>query len=115
MRIHVDLSPMPFDVQTAVRQLLAALTQAWPGPLREAPESGLPTPPTCYPRPKKGTVSYVRPRILELLEQHPDGLSPEEIRQQLGITQRLNSTLKTMWRCGLVHRPIEGLYTRRKD
>jgi hypothetical protein len=118
VRIHVDLAYMPPHVQTAVRQLLDALTQAWPGPLgeaRAADEGGLPTPPTCYPRPKKGTVSYIRPRILEVLERHPQGLSPEEIRRQLGLKQRLNSTLKTMWRCGLVHRPVDGLYVIRKQ
>jgi len=88
VRIHVDLAYMPPHVQTAVRQLVDALTEVWPGPGPlggPSDETGLPTPPTHYPRPKKGTVSFVRPRILEILERHPQGLSPEEIRRQLGL------------------------------
>ena len=75
-------------LSAAVRQLVDALTEVWPGPGPlggPSDETGLPTPPTHYPRPKKGTVSFVRPRILEILERHPQGLSPEEIRRQLGL------------------------------
>lgn len=62
--------------------------------------------PPVYEAPRKA----LRRRILTLLQAHPEGLSPVQVRQLLGLQTPLNSVLKGMYRDGLVSRPVEGLY-----
>ena len=45
-------------------------------------------------------------RILLLLQAHPDGLSPAQTRQRLGIDKDLGDIMKAMARDGLL-RPVE--------
>jgi len=40
-------------------------------------------------------------RIVALLQEHPEGLSPTQVRQILGIDKNLNSTMKAMARDGV--------------
>jgi hypothetical protein len=52
----------------------------------------------------------MRQRIVVLLQQYPDGLSPAQTRQLLGIGKRLSDTMEAMARDGLLRRVEHGLY-----
>ena len=52
----------------------------------------------------------MRRRIVALLQEHPDGLSPAQTRQLLGSDKDLGSTMKAMARDGLVRRVEAGWY-----
>ena len=52
----------------------------------------------------------MRRRIVALLQTHPAGLTPAEIRERLGAERRLAATLLGMLRDGLVHRVAYGRY-----
>ncbi len=52
----------------------------------------------------------MRQRILTLLRDYPDGLSPAQTRQRLGIEKDLGSTMKAMLRDGLLRRVEPGRY-----
>ena len=52
----------------------------------------------------------LRRRIVALLQEHPDGLSPVQTRQRLGIDKDLGSTMKAMVRDGLLRRVATGWY-----
>jgi hypothetical protein len=52
----------------------------------------------------------MRRRIVALLQEHPDGLSPVQVRQRLGVAKDLGSTLNAMARDGLVRRLERGRY-----
>jgi hypothetical protein len=52
----------------------------------------------------------MRRRILALLQDHPEGLSPAQIRDQLGIDRDLNNTCFAMARDGLLRRVGRGRY-----
>lgn len=52
----------------------------------------------------------MRQRILALLREHPEGLSPAQARQQLGITKTLAPTMTAMLRDGLLQRLEWGRY-----
>ena len=108
MKIHADLSPMPPAVQAAVRQPLDALTQTWPGPgpqgERTGDDAALLAVPTSFPRPVRGSQSFVRPRIVELLRQYPEGLSLAEIEQHIPDVPNLKYMVSDMSRAGQVKR-----------
>jgi hypothetical protein len=53
----------------------------------------------------------MRQRILTLLRDYPDGLSPAQTRQRLGVEKDLGSTMKAMLRDGLLRRVALGQYT----
>ena len=53
----------------------------------------------------------MRRRIVALLREHPDGLSPAQVRELLGVSKRLTSTMKAMARDGLLRRVGPGVYT----
>ena len=52
----------------------------------------------------------MRRRIVALLEEHPEGLSPVQTRQLLGMGKDLGSTMKSMSRDGLLRRVETGRY-----
>jgi hypothetical protein len=52
----------------------------------------------------------MRRRIVALLQEHPEGLSPVQTRQLLGIAKDLGSTMKAMVRDGLLRRVETGRY-----
>ena len=52
----------------------------------------------------------MRRRIVALLQEHPEGLSPAQARQLLGIEKSLGSTMKAMVREGLLRRVAHGRY-----
>jgi len=56
----------------------------------------------------------LRRRIVALLWEHPDGLSPGQTRHMLGIDKNLGATMKHMVRDGLLRRIATGVYTARE-
>ena len=51
-------------------------------------------------------------QVLRILEQHPAGLTPDEIASQLGLTTSLTRLLQTMAQVGLVQRVTAETYRR---
>jgi flagellar motor protein MotB len=79
--------------------------------LLEAPRSA----PAPAPGPGAAAASMasrgdMRRRIVALLQEHPDGLSPAQTRQLLGVDKDLGSTMKAMVRDGLLQRVETGRY-----
>jgi len=79
--------------------------------LLEAPR----TPPPALPGPGAPVVASaprgdMRRRIVALLQEHPEGLSPVQTRQLLGLAKDLGSTMKSMARDGLLRRIGTGWY-----
>lgn len=71
----------------------------------DAPRSGAVSPPS------PGTLGgELRQRIVALLRAHPAGLSPAQVRRQLGVEKDLTSTMKAMAREGLIQRVAVGWY-----
>jgi predicted transcriptional regulator of viral defense system len=52
----------------------------------------------------------MRRRIVALLQEHPEGLTPREIRDRLGVDRSLADTCLGMLRYGLVQRVGQGRY-----
>jgi hypothetical protein len=52
----------------------------------------------------------MRRRIVALLQEYPEGLSPVQTRQLLGLAKDLGSTMKAMARDGLLRRVETGRY-----
>jgi len=80
--------------------------------LLEAPRS-TPTPAPRVPVTTTNTSAPqgdMRRRIVALLREHPDGLSPVQTRHLLGIDKDLGATMKAMARDGLVRRVEMGWY-----
>ena len=73
---------------------------------RHAPTS-LPGPDTPVASAPRGDM---RRHIVTLLQEHPDGLSPVQTRQFLGVAKDLGSTMKAMVRDGLLRRVETGRY-----
>jgi hypothetical protein len=75
---------------------------------RSAPAPTLPTPraPIVDDAPR----GEIRRRIVALLQEHPEGLSPAQTRQLLGLEKYLGSTMKAMARDGLLRRVATGRY-----
>ena len=59
----------------------------------------------------KQPQSKMRRQILELLQQHPEGLSPIDTRRLLEIEKDLGQTMKSMARDGLLRRLEIGRYS----
>src|SRR6266446_849421 len=73
------------------------------------------TPPPALPGPgipvaMSAPRGDMRRRIVALLQEHPEGLSPVQTRQRLGIDKSLGSTMKAMVRDGLLRRVGTGRY-----
>ena len=52
----------------------------------------------------------MRRRIVALLQDHPEGLTPREIRDRLGVDRSLADTCLGMLKYGLVQRMERGKY-----
>jgi len=52
----------------------------------------------------------MRRRIVALLQEYPEGLSPVQTRQRLGVAKDLGQTMKAMARDGLLRRVETGRY-----
>jgi hypothetical protein len=52
----------------------------------------------------------MRRRIVAVLREYPEGLSPAQTRQRLGIEKDLGPTMKGMVRDGVIHRIEVGRY-----
>jgi hypothetical protein len=73
------------------------------------------TPPPALPGPGAPAMASaprgdMRRRIVALLQEHPEGLSPVQTRQLLGVAKDLGSTMKAMARDGLLRRVETGRY-----
>jgi AcrR family transcriptional regulator len=62
-------------------------------------------------RPLPAQRGDMRRRILALLRDHPEGLSPAQVRELLGVEKPLGKTMTAMVRDGLIHRLEYGKYT----
>src|SRR3989442_10398538 len=69
-----------------------------------APPGPMPTSETSMPR------GEMRRRIVALLQEYLEGLSPAQTRHLLGIDKDLGSTMKAMARDGLIRRVETGRY-----
>jgi len=74
-----------------------------PSPPR-APAASRPAAPLGDPR------GDMRRRIVALLQEHPEGLTPAEMRTLLGVDKNLSDTCLGMLRDGLVQRVGRGRY-----
>ena len=80
---------------------------------RRRPESPPPPqrPPQWQPEAQGGDPrGEMRRRIVALLQEHPEGLTPAEIRTRLGVDKSLADTCLGMLRYGLVQRVGRGRY-----
>ena len=75
---------------------------------RSAPAPASPGP--GIPAAASATRGDMRRRIVALLQEHPEGLSPVQTRQRLGVAKDLGSTMKAMVRDGLLRRVETGRY-----
>jgi hypothetical protein len=89
---------MLHEMQHRYDRLLDAPRQA------PAPPGPMPTSETSVPR------GEMRQRIVALLQEHPEGLTPTEIRTLLGVEKSLADTCLGMLRYGLVQRVGRGRY-----
>jgi hypothetical protein len=82
-------------------------------PRAPAPPQPSPAPqpvPTRTPPPAGDARGAMRRRIVALLAEHPQGLTPAEIQEQLGVDRNLADTLSGMLRYRLVQRAEDGRY-----
>jgi hypothetical protein len=83
--------------------------------LLEAPRMAPPPRPAPDPQarstsPIEDTRGEIRKRIVALLQEHPEGLRPAEMRSLLGVDKDLGDTCLGMRRDGLVQRVGPGRY-----
>jgi hypothetical protein len=79
--------------------------------LLEAPRSATPSRPQPSPAgPPREPRGDMRRRIVALLREHPEGLTPAEMRTLLGVDRSLADTCLGMLRYGLVQRVGPGRY-----
>jgi len=64
---------------------------------------------------RQGRNAARRRRIVALLQEHPEGLSPVQTRQRLSVAKNLGSTMKAMARDGLLRRVETGRYAVGED
>ena len=88
------------DMQHRYDRLLEAPRSA---PVSTSPGPGAPAD-THVPR------GDMRRRIVALLQEHPEGLSPVQTRQLLGLAKALGSIMKAMVRDGLLWCVETGRY-----
>jgi len=90
-------------VQTTPRPVL--VTPVDPEPVQAKPDTPHQTSATKAPM-----FSDQRREILDLLQHHPEGLSPVQVRQRLGTDKDLGQTMKSMARDGWLRRLRPGVY-----
>jgi len=79
------------------------------------PSSSLRPEPILHPEPRTAASTMdprgdMRRRIVALLREHPEGLTPAEMRIRLGVDRSLADTCLGMLRYGLVERVERGRY-----
>jgi hypothetical protein len=74
---------------------------------RSAP---VPGPGLRAPAAPEGSRGDMRRRIVALLQDHPEGLSPAQVRRLLAVDKDLGATMKAMARDGLIRRVQTGWY-----
>ncbi|HSX82887.1 MAG TPA: hypothetical protein VLQ80_30545 [Candidatus Saccharimonadia bacterium] len=96
---------MLHDMQHRYDRLLDVPRQVPPPPPRpQTPAVASPAVPHEDPR------GAMRRHIIALLQDHPEGLTPAEIRRRLGVERRLADTCLGMLRYGLLQRVERGRY-----
>jgi hypothetical protein len=99
------LLDMPHPAPQELPQDAPGTTQA-----RRRPE-GNPPPSQGQPEAQGGDPrGAMRRRIVALLQDHPEGLTPAEIRDLLGVDRSLTDTCLGMLRYGMVQRVGRGRY-----
>src|SRR5262249_55112970 len=73
-------------------------------PPRRVADAAAPPTPSGDPR------GALRRRIVALLQDHPEGLTPAEMQERLGVERSLTDTVLGMLRYGLVQRVGRGRY-----
>ena len=107
-RRYDRLLDMPRSPLSETRQEASGATQA-----RRRPESppAPQRPPQGQPEAQTGDPrGAMRRRIVALLQEHPQGLTPAEMRTLLGVDKSLADTCLGMLRYGLVQRVERGKY-----
>jgi hypothetical protein len=110
-------SPMQTQQQlTHAQQMLHEMQHRYDR-LLAAPNSSQPVRPelSSHPEPRTAPSTMdprgdMRRRIVALLREYPEGLTPAEIRAFLGVDRPLSDTLLGMRRYGLVQRVGRGRY-----
>jgi hypothetical protein len=97
---------MLHEMQHRYDRLLDTPRQASP----PAPRPARPSPGARPPAPPADPRGAMRRRIVALLQDHPEGLTPAEIRDLLGVDRSLADTCLGMLRYGLVLRVGRGKY-----
>jgi Helix-turn-helix domain len=100
-------------MQDHIAQLTAMLQEAHQQNQRllDMPRStSAPSPPPSPAGPTAEPRGAMRRRIVALLREYPEGLTPAEIRSLLGVDRPLGDTLLGMRRDGLVQRVGHGRY-----
>jgi hypothetical protein len=104
------------DYREQIARLTMMLDQAHQQNQRllDMPRTPTPHPDSKTPAADAPPRGEMRRRIVALLQEHPEGLSPVQTRQLLGIDKDLGSTMKAMARDGLVRRVEMGWYVARE-
>jgi excisionase family DNA binding protein len=91
-------------------ELALELLKAWGG--QHAPTPVLPMPAAVAIPPRTATrpLSQMRQQIVDLLRQHPEGMSPAQVRQALRTEKSLADTMGGMARDGILKRVKTGRY-----
>jgi hypothetical protein len=79
-----------------------------PRPVPTSPVAAGPRDSTTSPPADRGDM---RRRIVALVRQHPEGLSPSQVRRLLDVPKPLANTMSGMARDGLLQRRDVGRYT----
>ena len=95
------------ELDLVVTMLKSLIGQA--GSLPATPPKPPPSPQPSLPaRPRP--LSHMRQQIVDLLRQHPEGMSPAQVRQALRIEKDLGDTMGGMARDGILTRVEAGQY-----
>lgn len=104
---HDHIARLTAMLHESQQQNQRLLDIPWSAPLATSPDQRAPV---------TGEVprGEMRWRVVTLLQEHPEGLSPAQTRQLLGIEKDLGSTMKAMAREGLLRRVETGWYVARE-
>jgi excisionase family DNA binding protein len=87
-------------------ELALDLLKTWSGQHSSTPVLPTAIPPRTQTRP----LSVMRQQIVDLLRQHPEGMSPAQVRQALRTEKDLGDTMGGMARDGILTRVEAGRY-----
>jgi excisionase family DNA binding protein len=97
-------------VSLAVELLKSVVGQQMPLPSPAPPAATTSAPPSLPPRSKGKPLSGIRQQIVDLLQAHPDGLPPAQVRALLATDKDLADTMRGMARDGILRRLETGRY-----